>query len=87
MFDILSESFITTAQYHTAYDRLSEAKKDFANATLPQFSEYLRYLTDHWARQHMSGTELFNECVETFTAWYDAIRLDNFGHKAGDYNE
>ena len=83
---LLATSSLVT-QSRIAYDMLDENKKDYANANLPQFSEYLKYLTDHWARQDMSGVELLNECYETFIAWYNAIRLDNYGMRAGDYNE
>lgn len=75
------------SQYNISYDMLSESKKDFANGNLPSFSDYLKYLTEHWCRQDMTGTELLDECYDAFIAWYNAIRLDNFGHKAGDYNE
>jgi predicted adenine nucleotide alpha hydrolase (AANH) superfamily ATPase len=74
-------------QSRIAYDLLDENQKDFANANLKPFGEYLSYLTNHWARQHMTGAEMLDECYETYIDWYNAIRLGRFGLGSDGYNE
>ena len=73
--------------YNIAYDLLNENQKDYANSNLKPFDEYLRYLTDHWFRQDMTGTELLNECYDTYVSWYNAIRMNRFGLGSDGYCE
>lgn len=73
--------------YNIAYDLLDENQKDYANANLKPFSEYLSYLTNHWFRQDMTSDELLIECYDTYVSWYNGIRMNRFGLGSDGYCE